>query len=266
MPDLHLRIADNDSNSDAPEGTVAVPPLDDATALTLLERAEISGETLVPWGSNYTFAVALQEPDADEVAQFGIYKPVRGERPLWDFPTNTLYLRERASWLLSDLLGWRIVPPTVIRKGPHGVGSLQLYVEPVPEMDEETALAYWSQQTPTMEKLVLFDLLANNADRKLTHCLLDVHDRVWGIDHGLTFNVAPKLRTVLWQFVGDPVSPELIEDVARIRNDEETLRERFAGVLGPEELEALIDRLDTVLASRCHPMLDPNRNVPYGWW
>lgn len=266
MPDLHLRLADDESNSDAPECMAAVPALDDADALTLLERAEMSGETLVPWGSNYTFAVALQDPDADTVAQFGIYKPVRGERPLWDFPTNTLYLRERASWLLSDLLGWRIVPPTVIRKGPHGIGSLQLYVEPVDEMDEETALEFWSQRTLTMEKLVLFDLLANNADRKLTHCLLDVHDRVWGIDHGLTFNVVPKLRTVLWQFVGEPVSIELIEDIARVRNNEGDLRDRFATVLAADEIEALIDRLDSVLVSGCHPMLDPNRNVPYGWW
>ena len=265
MPDLHLRLADDESNSDVPVG-MAASALDDAVALELLESADISSETLVPWGSNYTFAVALHDPESGDVVQFGIYKPVRGERPLWDFPSNTLYLRERASWVLSDLLGWGIVPPTIVRKGPHGIGSLQLYVEPVEEMDEDTALELWGQKSLDMEKMALFDLLANNADRKLTHCLLDIHDRVWGIDHGLTFNLVPKLRTVLWQFVGDPVSPELMEDMARVRNDEASLRSRFADVLAPEEIEALIDRFDSVLASGCHPMLDPNRNVPYGWW
>lgn len=265
MPDLHLRLADHESASDASEDGV-LPPLDDNTAIDLLARAEISGETLVPWGSNYTFAVALQEPDTEEVVQFGIYKPRRGERPLWDFPSHTLYLRERASWLLSEMLGWKIVPPTVVRDGPHGVGSLQLYVQPSEELEEESALAFWRQRTPTIEKLVVFDLIANNADRKLTHCLLDAHQRAWGIDHGLTFNLAPKLRTVLWQFVGDPISAELVEDIARLRNDEDTLRCQFGELLAPEEVGALIHRIDNLLVTGCHPVMDPNFNVPYGWW
>lgn len=265
MPDLHLRLADDDPDSENPV-TMAPPAIDDGAAIALLERAEISSETLVPWGSNYTFAVALQEPDTETIVQFGIYKPALGERPLWDFPNRTLYKRERASWILADLLGWRIVPPTVVRDGPHGIGSLQLYVEPVEEMDRDTAIAFWGRQTPELEQLVLFDLLANNADRKLTHCLLDVHDRVWGIDHGLTFNIVPKLRTVLWQYVGEPVTLDLLGDVARVRNEEGVLRERLCDVLVPEEIEALIDRFDAIIATGCHPMLDPNRNVPYGWW
>lgn len=265
MPDLHLRLAEDESDCDH-QLAMTPPPIDDATAIALLERAEMSGETLVPWGSNYTFAVALHEPDTDDVVQFGIYKPMRGERPLWDFPRNTLYKRERASWLLADMLGWRMVPPTVIRHGPHGVGSLQLYVEPVEAMSEQATLAFWERQSPDIERIVLFDLIANNADRKLTHCLLDVHGRVWGIDHGLTFNMVPKLRTVLWQFVGEPISIELLGDIARIRNDEAVLRASMCDVLLPEEVEALIDRIDTILASGHHPMLDPNRNVPYGWW
>lgn len=263
MPDLHLRLEDDDF--DAPHAGTP-QELDDATAIDLLERAEISGETLVPWGSNYTFAVALHEPQTSRVVQFGIYKPAQGERPLWDFPDDTLYRRERASWLLSDLLGWGIVPPTVIRDGPFGVGSLQLYIEPGEEMDRRTALAFWSRKTPELERLVLFDLLANNADRKLTHCLRDVRERVWGIDHGLTFNVVPKLRTVLWQFVGEPVSLDLIGDVARVREDEDTLRARFREALDRDEIAALIDRMDALLATGCHPRLDPNRNIPYGWW
>jgi uncharacterized repeat protein (TIGR03843 family) len=263
MPDLHLRLTDDDSDDAASR---PIPPLDDAEAIALLERAEITSETLVPWGSNYTYAVALHEPDQDAVAQFGIYKPAMGERPLWDFPDDTLYLRERASWLLADLLGWRMVPPTVIRDGPYGVGSLQLYVEPCEEMDRRTAMRYWSGTTLELERIVLFDLLANNADRKLTHCLRDIHGRVWGIDHGLTFNVVPKLRTVLWQFVGDPISPDLLADIARVRDEAGLLCERMAGVLSEAEIVALLDRFDALLASGCHPRLDPNRNIPYGWW
>ncbi len=264
MPDLHLRLNDNDG--DDASTAVPIPPLDDEEAIALLERAEISSETLVPWGSNYTYAVALHEPDEDAVVQFGIYKPVMGERPLWDFPDDTLYRRERASWLLADMLGWRMVPPTVIRDGPYGVGSLQLYVEPCEEMDRRTALRFWSQATPELERIVLFDLLANNADRKLTHCLRDVHGRVWGIDHGLTFNVMPKLRTVLWQFVGESISPDLLADIARVRKDAGLICERLEGVLSEAEVMALMGRFDTLLASGRHPMLDPNRNVPYGWW
>jgi hypothetical protein len=264
MPDLHLLLADDDETGAQPNR--APRRIDDAAAIALLERAEMSGETLVPWGSNYTFAVALHDPDTEQVVQFGIYKPAQGERPLWDFPDDTLYLRERASWLLSDQLGWSVVPPTVIREGPFGPGSLQLYVEPAAEMDRQTAIRFWGRKRPELERMVLFDLIANNADRKLTHCLLDVHDRVWGIDHGLTFNVAPKLRTVLWQFVDDPISLDLLGDLARVREDDAALRETFAGVLDDVEIAAMIDRIDALLATGCHPRLDPNRNIPYGWW
>lgn len=236
-------------------------------AITLLTRAEISGETLVPWGSNYTFAVALQPDGADQIEQFGIYKPKRGERPLWDFPRETLYLREWASWLLAKALGWDIVPPTVVRGGPYGIGSLQLYLAPASEEpDEEQVLDFWGQTTPVMEQIALFDLIANNADRKLAHLLRDQHGRIRGIDHGLTFNIAPKLRTVLWQFAGERIDDDLLEAIALLRNDEDTLRQTFLPALAPEELGAMIDRMDILLASRRHPVLDPNVNIPYGWW
>lgn len=262
MPELYLQLADDEHESS--RRTPA--PICAADAIALLERAEMSGETLVPWGSNYTFAVALHDPEGDEVVQFGIYKPAQGERPLWDFPDDTLYLRERASWVLADLLSWEIVPPTVIREGPFGVGSLQLYVEPAPEMPRREAMQFWSRKRPELEQMVLFDLVANNADRKLTHCLLDMHDRIWGIDHGLTFNIVPKLRTVLWQFVGDPIAIDLLGDLARVRADEAMFRDRFADVLDVAEIDATIDRIDALLAAGCHPRLDPNHNIPYGWW
>jgi uncharacterized repeat protein (TIGR03843 family) len=261
MPDLHLRLND-DAGGDPP----ASKPIDPAASIALLERAEITGETLVPWGSNYTFAVALREPDSEQVRQFGIYKPARGERPLWDFPAGTLYRRERSAWLLANLLGWPIVPPTVIRVGPYGVGSLQLYVEPAGEMDENDALDFWGREAKEIERIVLFDTLANNADRKLTHCLLDTHGRTWGIDHGLTFNAVPKLRTALWQFVGKQISTDLRDEILGVREDETALRDMFAELLSGEEVDALVERFDRLLAWGCHPALDPSRNIPYGWW
>lgn len=261
MPDLHLRL-----NDDTPAGPSVLKPVDPAASIALLERGDISGETLVPWGSNYTFAVALREPDSEQVRRFGIYKPARGERPLWDFPPGTLYLRERAAWLLATLLGWLIVPPTVIRDGPYGIGSLQLYVEPVAEMDEDDALEFWGREVMEIERIVLFDILANNADRKLTHCLVDTHGHTWGIDHGLTFNAVPKLRTALWQFVGKRISTDLRADVRRVRDDEAVLRDTFAELLSEEEIDALVARFDRLLAWGCHPVLDPSRNIPYGWW
>jgi hypothetical protein len=262
MPDLHLRLEESESDCPGPP-----PALDADVAITLLSHAEISGETLVPWGSNYTFAVALQPEGSEQVEQFGIYKPRRGERPLWDFPPRTLYLREWASWLLANALGWDIVPPTVVRKGPHGVGSLQLYLAPVmEEFDEGQTLEFWGQTTPVMEQIALFDLIANNADRKLTHLLRDQHDRIRGIDHGLTFNIAPKLRTVVWQFAGELIREELLEAIAELRDDEDALRTMFLSALAPEEIEAMIDRMDTLLVRGRHPYLDPNVNIPYGWW
>ncbi len=261
MPDLHLRL-----NDDTGVDPSASKPVDPAVSIALLERGEMSGETLVPWGSNYTFAVALTEPDSEQVRQFGIYKPARGERPLWDFPAGTLYRRERAAWLLANLLSWPIVPPTVIREGPYGVGSLQLYVEPGAEMDEDDALQFWSREALEIERIVLFDILANNADRKLTHCLVDTHGHTWGIDHGLTFNAVPKLRTALWQFVGKRMSAELRADILGVRDDETMLRDTFAGLLSGNEVDALVKRFDRLLAWDCHPVLDPNRNIPYGWW
>lgn len=262
MPDLHLRLDESESDCATP-----FPALDDDIAITLLTHAEISGETLVPWGSNYTFAVALQPEGADQIEQFGIYKPRRGERPLWDFPPRTLYLREWASWLLANALGWDIVPPTVVRDGPYGTGSLQLYRPPaIDELHGDQALEFWGQTTPVMEQIALFDLIANNADRKLTHLLRDQHGRICGIDHGLTFNVAPKLRTVLWQFAGEPIDDSSLEAIASIRNDEDALREMLSPALATTEIEAMIDRIDTLLASCRHPYLDPDVNVPYGWW
>ncbi|MDQ2683362.1 MAG: hypothetical protein M3Y37_07530 [Chloroflexota bacterium] len=259
MPDLFLQISDGDpaSASDAPE-------LPESDAIAVLRDGEIVGSKLIPWGSNYSFAVALETPDGRE--QLAIYKPRTGENPLYDFPDGTLYLREVAAYELSRMLGWNIVPPTVVKDGPLGIGSLQLYKAPVEPDEESDPRAFWSQCSPEIERLVLFDHIANNADRKLSHCLLDRHGKVWGIDHGLCFNHQFKLRTVLWQFNGGPVSPHLVADLTRVRADTPMLRDKLEPLLNEVELLALLDRMDQMIGYPVYPILNPNRNVPYGWW
>ncbi|MEJ7901051.1 MAG: SCO1664 family protein [Thermomicrobiales bacterium] len=256
MPDLRIRFEHDDQHETAP------PPVDDDAALAILRDAEITATKLVPWGSNYTFAVGLST--ADDRACLGIYKPQAGERPLWDFPSGTLYLREYASYLLSDWLGWNLVPPTVVRDGPHGVGSLQLYVEPKDEeIDEAT---FWGRRILPVEQMVMFDHIANNADRKIGHCLVDIHDRIWGIDHGLTFNADFKLRTVLWQYSGDAISPEVLSDIERLVCGTPDIVLRLEEILSPFEVAALLRRTRALVDSGRYPPLDPHYNVPYGWW
>lgn len=256
MPDLRIRFEHDDQHDALPD------VLDNDAALAILREAEITATKLVPWGSNYTFAVGLNTDDDREC--LGIYKPQAGERPLWDFPSGSLYLREYASYLLSDWLGWNLVPPTVVREGPHGVGSLQLYVEPTEdEIDEAT---FWGRRIPAIERMVMFDHVANNADRKIGHCLVDVHDRIWGIDHGLTFNSDFKLRTVLWQFSGEAISPDILADIQRLLCGTPDIVLRLEEILSPFEVAALLRRTRALADSGRYPPLDPYSNVPYGWW
>ncbi len=257
MPDLHLRLHDERSGED-----LLQPAIPEDEALALLRSAEITTAALIPWGSNYTFAVALEGEQGRD--HMGIYKPMLGERPLWDFPSHTLYLREHASYLLSKRLGWDIVPPTVVREGPNGIGSVQLYVEPASDREED--YEFWGQTCLEIERIVLFDHITNNADRKMSHCLVSTNGKIWGIDHGLTFNVDPKLKTVLWQFVGMPVSEDLVADLTTLRNDEQEVRTELAANLTEDELDALYARIDQILAKGMFPKLRPERNIPYGWW
>jgi uncharacterized repeat protein (TIGR03843 family) len=152
----------------------------------------------------------------------------------------------------------------VIRDGLHGVGSVQLYVQP--EGDRQDRRDFWSSRDPAIEQMVLFDHIVNNADRKISHCLRDVTGKVWGIDHGLTFNREPKLRTVLWQFVGEPISPALRRELAYVRDRGEELHDTLVNVIDRREIEALLGRIARFADLGCYPTLNPRRNVPYGWW
>jgi hypothetical protein len=231
-------------------------------ACGLLEQAAVVDCKGLPWGSNYTYALGLDA--GDDRVLLAIYKPRRGEVPLWDFPDGTLYRRERAAYVVSQRLDWPFIPPTVIRDGPYGIGSVQLYVEPDPQAGYDRLR---SEHADEIQQIAVFDCLTNNADRKAGHFLLGQHDgRVWGIDHGLTFNTAPKLRTVVWDYVGEPIPDRLLSDLLRLRRDPIRLKQLcddLEPLLLPAELEALLHRLDHLLQDRRFPSPSARRFYPW---
>jgi uncharacterized repeat protein (TIGR03843 family) len=207
-----------------------------------LPTLEVLG--LLHGSSNYTFLARLEPHPPDGL--LAVYKPARGESPLWDFEEGTLYKREVAAYELSKVLGWPRIPPTVVRRrGPHGVGALQQFID----ADRRHFLDEQSTRRPTWARVALFDVIANNADRKSGHCLFDASDEVWMIDHGLTFNVAHKLRTVIWDFSGDPLPPELCGDVERalVDLDKGALAATLDPLLSRAEVQMLERRLRGVL-------------------
>lgn len=230
-----------------------------------LEHAEIVGCQGLPYGSNYTYAVALDAGQNRQV--LAIYKPRQGEIPLWDFPDGTLYRRERAAYLASLHLGWYFVPPTVIRDGPYGIGSVQLFVDADPRGSFDRLRA---ERAADIQRIAVFDCLANNADRKAGHFLLGRQDgQLWGIDHGLTFNAAPKLRTVVWDYCGEPIPEPFFGDLRNLRQDSVRMAALCADLeplLLPEELEAFLRRLDRLLDHRRFPAPDSRRSYPWPPW
>lgn len=257
MPDLFLELKTPDDRSGQ-----SPPALGEDDALSLLQNAEFTAAKLIPWGSNYSFAVALS--DSEGLEHLAIYKPRSGEAPLHDFRNGTLFRREVAAYRLSKRVGWGLVPPTVIRQGPHGTGSLQIYVQPAAEVEDPHA--FWGDDCLDNERIVLFDHISNNADRKLSHCLLDPAGKRWGIDHGLTFNEVPKLRTVMWQFAGMPISDPLRADLAAILGQRDAYADDFRALLHRQEIDAFFTRVEALHTSGCYPELNPYRNIPYGWW
>lgn len=235
--------------------------LSEADALPLLESGEITGGHRMPWGSNHTFLVWIDAGPGRYLR--AIYKPRDGERPLWDFPSGTLYRREYATFLLSRMLGWPDVPLTLVRDGPYGVGSLQQYVECDPEV---TYFDLISDRTEDLRRFAVFDLLVNNADRKAGHCLLGPDRRIWSIDHGLTFHISFKLRTVMAEFWGEAIPAPLLRDLEALlasldSGDEET--KRLAEQVDAREVGALRRRIRAMLDEPALPRLDPYQHVPW---
>ncbi len=266
--------------------------LHEEDVLNVLAHGEIEERGLLPYSSNYSFLVTLsgcaepsetdgetegetegeqpaskQAANAEPLVLPAVYKPRRGENPLWDFRTGTLCQREVAAYTLSHALGWGLVPPTVLRDGAHGVGSVQFYVE----NDEENH--YFTVQddarfSETTRRLALFDFVINNADRKSGHCLIGLDERLWAIDHGICFHTEYKLRTVIWEFSDEPIADELLDDLSRchdeIRDERSDLRQQLCLLLADDECEALIRRTAALLRQRRYPSQHPHRrNFPW---
>jgi uncharacterized repeat protein (TIGR03843 family) len=226
----------------------------------LLRQGEIVACELIPWGSNYTFCATIRHAGREAL---GVYKPRKGERPLWDFPSGTLYRREYAAFLTSQAIGWAFIPPTIIRDGPHGIGSLQLFVEAEPPR------AIRELQDPSdlhLARIAAFDFITNNADRKAGHILRDATGKLWGIDQGLCFNVDPKVRTVLLHYCGQPVPDQILAELELFRADAtrvDGLLQALRVGLEQEEVETFLRRLDRMLERRIYPSVDRHRGVPW---
>jgi uncharacterized repeat protein (TIGR03843 family) len=236
----------------------------DSDMLEILGQAPLDVQGLMPWSSNYTFLVIVGQAE-DGRQRLAIYKPCAGERPLWDFPDGNLCRREFASYLISQILGWPKIPPTVLRNGPHGEGSVQLFVE------AEYEIHYFNIRDipafkPQLQEMALFDYIVNNADRKGGHCLKDFRGQLWAIDHGLTFHTAYKLRTVIWDFCNQPIPDRLLKDLNHLHKLL-TQSPEFCEILGKfinrSELHAFQKRVKTLLASGLFPDMSPGRNVPF---
>tara|TARA_B100001123_G_scaffold208176_1_gene235718 strand:- start:3814 stop:4527 length:714 start_codon:yes stop_codon:yes gene_type:complete len=230
------------------------------TTKDIIRRGEIVSYQLTPLGSNYTFLVNI---DLDGNESLAIYKPQKGEAPLWDFPSGTLYKREYAAYLLSQILGWDFIPFTIIRDGPHGVGSVQQFVEHDPKQNYYTFEDGCADQ---LRVIACFDLVANSTDRKANHLLIEDGGKIWSIDHGLTFHSDMKVRTVIWDFCSEPIPENLLSSLTEFRQQLETPAEsqpplvnELVTLLPQEEIDALKRRLDWVLEERVYPGLPGRR-------
>ncbi|GIW11799.1 MAG: hypothetical protein KatS3mg061_2856 [Dehalococcoidia bacterium] len=227
-----------------------------------LRCGEIVGIGRVPAGSNATFAVVLRYGAEEHLA---IYKPRRGERRLWDFPDGTLYRREVAAYLVSEAIGWGIVPPTVAREGPYGIGSLQVYCEPDEHWNFWRSRKRWRDALWTV---ALFDLVTNNADRKAEHCLVATDGKLYAIDNGLTFHTDFKNRTVLVEFVGEPIPSALQQDLASLAGDplrRGQLEAALAPLISRAELATFFERLDVLSHTTRMPRVIPHWELYYGF-
>lgn len=240
------------SQSDPP----AVDPAHDPARLSLLLEGDIEIVGRMPNSSNATFLVEVKR---DEDVTRAIYKPRRGERPLWDFPSG-LFRREIAAYRLSEAMGLHIVPPTVGRDGPLGEGSVQFFVDA--QFEEHYFSMYESREDlhPQLRAFAVFDLVSNNTDRKGGHCLLGDDGRVWGIDHGLCFSVDFKLRTVIWEFGGEQIPETLMRGVRPLVD---AVPLDIASLLDDDEVEAISERAAWLVDHPYFPIDTTGRRYPW---
>jgi uncharacterized repeat protein (TIGR03843 family) len=229
--------------------------------IDLLEKGRVEVLGLLPYSSNYTFLARVGSGDSTILA---VYKPRRGETPLWDFPPGTLAAREVGAFMVSEAAGWNIVPPTVLRdEAPLGPGSLQVFIEHDPERHYFVLMDDHSDE---LRRFAAFDVVVNNADRKAGHVLEDSGGRLWAVDHGLTFNTEPKLRTVIWAFAEEPLDKELrtpLETLGATLSEDSGLGGRLAKLLSREEADATLARVEDLLVEDRFPAPGPNRPLPW---
>ncbi|MFF7679095.1 SCO1664 family protein [Actinacidiphila glaucinigra] len=257
-------------------------------AAELLAHGELTVRGRLRDASNAVLYCAVEH---DGVSAHCVYKPVAGERPLWDFPDGTLAQREVAAYLVSEATGWGLVPPTVLRDGPYGEGMVQLWIE-TPEEGGEGLLALVEGEEPAegwkavgfaevgegrtallvhaddarLRRLAVLDAVINNADRKGGHLLPAADGQLYAIDHGVTFNTENKLRTLLWGWAGEPLTDEIAEVLGKLSAElaDGGLGARLAELITPAELDALRNRVAGLLASGRHP--EPSGEWPAIPW
>jgi hypothetical protein len=232
--------------------------------VSALRSGEIDLKGQFMLGSNYTFLVDVRYEDQNYPA---VYKPSKGEQPLWDFPENSLAHREVAAYLVSQALSWRFVPFTVFRDdGPFGPGSLQRYIEYDPNYHYFT---FTQEDRDQLRPVALFDLLCNNADRKGSHIIFEKNDErnLWLIDHGLCFHEEDKLRTILWDFAGQAIPGEYTDDLEQFianSNGTSNLQADLSPFLSSSEITALFARARSLINSGIFPLQPVDRRVyPY---
>lgn len=227
-----------------------------------MQSGELSVTGRLVDASNATLYGVIKSIDGAESDEIRvIYKPVAGERPLWDFPDGNLANREYAAFLISEIAKWNLVPTTILREGPFGPGMVQQWID----IDETVDLAlFYSQDQPLLRKLALFDAVINNTDRKIGHLLPTADGKLMGCDHGVTFHHEDKLRTVLWQWAGMALSDQEIIELRKLV--EEILKEQVVlqELLTEIELQALFARIDRLISSGIFP--EPSDEWPAVPW
>lgn len=233
----------------------------DEDVSALLGRGEIEVLGLLPYASNYTF---LTNVGTGDDAVHAVYKPRRGERPLWDFPQGTLAARELAAYLVAVASGWDLVPPTVLRPdAPLGEGSLQLFVRHDPERH---FFVMQDEGTYDFRVFAAFDAVINNADRKAGHVIEDGDGRLWAVDHGVTFHAEPKLRTVIWDYAEQALGAAVRGGLEKLQSSlasEAKVVAELEGLLAPEEIEATRTRVQSLLEVDRFPVPETDRPLPW---
>jgi uncharacterized repeat protein (TIGR03843 family) len=220
----------------------------------LLRDGELDMEGRLLDASNVTLVGAIR---TDTLAATCVYKPVAGERPLWDFPDGTLAGREISAHLVSEAMGWSVVPPTVLRDGPYGTGMVQLWMDADPTID---LAEFVRRDVPELRRMAVFDAVVNNADRKGGHIIPMADGHVYGVDHGICFSVDPKLRTLLWRWAGKPLTAEAVTVLEELAEDlRGELGEQLHEHLTRREVRRTEQRVAELLRTGLHPQ-------PSGEW